>query len=93
MLLKAESIFQNERSNAFFVFCASTAVSCDAKFVIQILNDFFEEKVSFSAHTDYNHIMKNSRCQLIIRCNRAKIIRSTLIVIGLLQKSDTLVCL
>ncbi len=68
-MVKAESVLRKDGYQVSFACCANDGVSCDSKFVHETLGDFLKGNISYSAHTDTNHNVKNSRYQLVVGFN------------------------
>jgi hypothetical protein len=86
-MMKAESVLREDGYQVSFVCCANDGVSCDSKFVHETLGDFPKGKISYSAHTDTNHNVKNSRYQLVVGFNSVSTIGVYMVDAGLLKKA------
>lgn len=81
----AETELRKEGYPVSFISFAADGVSASSNSLQTILRKFLEGKLSYSAHTDTNHNMKNGRYQYIIGGNNVKTIGSMLIDTGLLK--------
>ena len=84
-MLKTETQLRDEGFNFMFLSAAVDGVSCDSKFVMDVLLRFLKGELTYTAMTDTNHNGKNLRYQAMLGGNTVKSIGCTLIDGGMVK--------
>ena len=85
IMLKAQKELRDEGFNFMFLSTAVDGVSCDSKFVVDVLLRFMKGEISHTAMTDTNHNGKNLRYQALLGGNMVKTIGCVLIDGGMVK--------
>jgi len=88
VLKQAEVELREEGYDVSFISAANDGVSSDHQFVITIQFGFLDGRLSYCAHTDSNHIVKNARYQDIVGGNAASTIGRYFIDPGLPKRAE-----